>query len=277
MKLLLKYYLLLFIVVGCTNTGPVNVAGWNLFNRDSTITNDIEVDQVNVHTEMNRPLTPEEVKQVKKGVEDGLKLVEELMEKRQSFMGARLHYTAAGKRDWPGWEDPNLSRTQFLERHPKMKDGHKDLITLMHEIWKIHPTFIVTDTLRNPERQKKLVAQGFSQTQKSKHLRVPAEAADVVGKRKGKIDWKDIPIFGTYQGIALGLAKFLEQQPCHIFGSRVRRVIDWKSFQDLPHHEILPRAECRNKVTLMYEYVKSAVNEGLYWVQNIRFNRNKSS
>ena len=240
----MKFLLIVLLLAGCTSTGNWSFSGWNFLNKDSNISNDIDLIQMNVHTELNRPLTKEEIKQVKESVEEGYNMVKDAMEKR-TFMGGRLYYVRAGKRDWPGWGDETLNREEFLKKHPKMRDGHPDLQTLMHEIWKVHPTYIVTETLRNAERQKKLVAQGFSQTQKSKHLRVPAEAADVVGKRKGRVDWKDIPIFGTYQGIALGLAEYLEKQPCHIFGSKVRRVIDWKSFQDLPHHEVLPRPECK--------------------------------
>lgn len=246
------------LISGCASNW--NLAGWSFFNQDSEITNDIEAEQkasqVNVHTELNRPLTPEEIKQVEKSVEDGINLVKEAMEERQSFMGARIHYVRAGKRDWPGWENPNLTRDEFIKRHPKMEDAHKDLVTLMHEIWKIHPTFIVTATLRDAERQKRLLAQGRTTTMRSKHLRIPAEAADIVGKRRGKIDWKDLEIFGTYHGIGLGLATFLERLPCHMFGSKVRRVIDWKSFRDLPHHEILPRKECKQEITWMMKIKK---------------------
>lgn len=246
MKLLLKYYLLLFIVVGCTNTGPVNVAGWNLFNRDSTITNDIEVQQLlKMDTYGARVLTEEDKARAKVKFKEGAQMVKEFFNKRTVlYGGVSLHYAAAGRKDWKGWGDADIPRTEFVTKQSKLEKAHKDLITLLFMMWQVHPTFVVMETLRDEARQKMLVDRGNSWTPASKHLRDPPEAADIVGKRRGKIDYNDTDILATYQGIAVTLGVYLETLPCEEFGSTVRRVIDWVTVRDLYHIEIVPRKEC---------------------------------
>ena len=89
---------------------------------------------------------------------------------------------------------------------------------------------------------------GRSWTPKSKHLRNPAEAADLVTVRRGKKDFKDIDQTAGYQGSAVAIGHFLKDAPCDVFGSTVRDVLIWKTVRDLYHIEILPKKDCKRIV-----------------------------
>jgi peptidoglycan L-alanyl-D-glutamate endopeptidase CwlK len=88
--------------------------------------------------------------------------------------------------------------------------------------------FTVLEGLRTPERQKQLVAEGFSQTLKSKHL--TGHAVDLGVLIDNKISWDKAPYFK----IADAMKKSAEELKVNI-----RWGGDFKSFFDGPHFELV--------------------------------------
>ena len=88
--------------------------------------------------------------------------------------------------------------------------------------------FTVLEGLRTPERQKQLVAEGFSQTLKSKHL--TGHAVDLGALVDNKISWDKAPYFK----IADAMKKAADE-----LNVKVRWGGDFKSFFDGPHWELV--------------------------------------
>ena len=88
--------------------------------------------------------------------------------------------------------------------------------------------FTVLEGLRTPERQKQLVADGFSQTLKSKHL--TGHAVDLGALVNNKITWEKEP----YYKIADAMKKAAQE-----LNIKVRWGGDFKSFFDAPHWELV--------------------------------------
>lgn len=88
--------------------------------------------------------------------------------------------------------------------------------------------FTVTEGLRTPERQQKLVNDGFSQTMKSKHL--TGHAVDLVALVDGKVSWDK----KHYPEIARAMKKAADEQQV-----KIRWGGDFKSFFDGPHFELM--------------------------------------
>jgi peptidoglycan LD-endopeptidase CwlK len=88
--------------------------------------------------------------------------------------------------------------------------------------------FTVLEGLRTPERQKQLVADGFSQTLKSKHL--TGHAVDLGALVNGVVSWDKQP----YHKIAEAMKKSAEELKVNI-----RWGGDFKSFFDGPHFELV--------------------------------------
>lgn len=87
--------------------------------------------------------------------------------------------------------------------------------------------FIVTEGLRTPERQAKLVKAGASRTMKSKHI--VGKAVDVAALVDGKVRW-DWPL---YVKIAEAMKRAAE-----ILNVPISCGVDWVSFKDGPHIEL---------------------------------------
>lgn len=88
--------------------------------------------------------------------------------------------------------------------------------------------FSVLEGLRTLERQKQLVADGFSQTLKSKHL--TGHAVDLGCLVDGKITWDK----QHYVTLSLAVKKAAEELRINI-----RWGGDFKSFFDGPHFELI--------------------------------------
>lgn len=105
---------------------------------------------------------------------------------------------------------------------------HPDLIKLFEFVAKnFKTTFIITEGLRTPERQKQLIAVGASQTTNSKHL--VGRAVDVAIVVDGEIRW-DWPLYGLFAQNVKAAAASLEI-PITWGG-------DWKTLRDGPHFEL---------------------------------------
>lgn len=90
-------------------------------------------------------------------------------------------------------------------------------------------SFIVTEGLRTPERQKMLYMAGKSQTINSQHCK--GRAVDVCVLIDGKADWT----FANYATVARAVKAAALQ-----LGIKVQWGGDWHSFKDGPHFQLDP-------------------------------------
>lgn len=109
---------------------------------------------------------------------------------------------------------------------------HPDLVRVVQRAIEITPVdFVVTEGLRNFERQRALVAAGASRTTKSRHL--TGHAVDVAAWVGGEVRW-DWPL---YERIANAMKRAAgELGVLIVWGG------DWASFRDGPHFELDRRA-----------------------------------
>jgi peptidoglycan L-alanyl-D-glutamate endopeptidase CwlK len=84
-----------------------------------------------------------------------------------------------------------MSRTPDLSR--RLAGVHPDLVRLCQRAFALTPdAFRITETLRTPARQAKLVKAGASRTLDSRHL--TGHAVDLVALVDGKVRW-DWPLY----------------------------------------------------------------------------------
>lgn len=107
---------------------------------------------------------------------------------------------------------------------------HPDLARIVRRAAEITPVdFTVTEGLRTPERQRRLVASGASRTLNSRHLN--GHAVDLAAKVDGKVRW-DWPLYAELAKAMKAAAAGLDLPL--VWGG------DWRRFRDGPHFE-LPR------------------------------------
>ena len=131
---------------------------------------------------------------------------------------------------------PNLLARDIL----RLQGVHPHLVAIVIAARARMP-FIVVEGLRTAERQQQMVAEGKSQTMRSRHL--TGHAVDLCpwkdrnGNRvveQSEIDWSDIPSFRHVADEMKAAADAL--------GYPIEWGGDWRSFYDGPHFQ-LPRAE----------------------------------
>lgn len=93
--------------------------------------------------------------------------------------------------------------------------------------------FRIFEGHRTLERQKVLIKQGFSKTLKSNHLHNPSKAIDVI---EFPWTWNGYILTQEYKKL---VNEHLKNFPFVSWGG------NWKSFLDLPHHEL--KNETQNK------------------------------
>lgn len=82
-----------------------------------------------------------------------------------------------------------------LDPNKKLDGVHPDLVKVISRAFELAPVkFIITEGLRDKEKQAKLVKAGASKTLNSRHL--TGKAVDVVAKIDGEIRW-DWPLYTT--------------------------------------------------------------------------------
>lgn len=248
MKLLQYNYLLLIVVatllVSCENVN------WNLVNQGAVVgdavgnTSTSEVDQY----AGDRILSPEEIKRAKKGYDRAM--LEILKPEASSNL-----IDGAFDIEW----EKDITLGEFRKKFEKHLDPvHRDLVIILHLVYKKVPHFKFFQCARDIEQQKRNVAKGVSQTMKSKHLTRPVEACDLRSTRKakpwvnGKKDVYDVEYLGYFQGLAEGFGMALSNFPCEVYASKVRRVMRWVTIRDLFHHEAVSRKECKNGYKTKY-------------------------
>ena len=191
----------------------------------------------------DRILSPEEIKRAKKGYDRAML---EIL-KPQASLGL---IDGAFKIQW----ESDITRGEYHKKFEKHLDPvHRDLITLLHLMYRKAPEFRLFQCARDLEQQKRNVAKGVSQTMRSKHLTVPTTACDIRSARKakpfvnGKKDIYDVEFLGYMQGLAEGFGMGMSLFPCEAFASIVRRVMMWKTLRDLFHIELWkPKPECKD-------------------------------
>ena len=120
---------------------------------------------------------------------------------------------------------PQVSLTRLSKVHP-------DLQRLMVEARRTAKVpFIITEGLRDLERQKKLKAAGGSQTLNSRHL--TGHAVDIAIVVDGQVRW-DWPLYDEMAAHIKVTAKKL--------GIAIQWGGDWKSLRDGPHFELTWKA-----------------------------------
>ena len=130
----------------------------------------------------------------------------------------------------PNWDDRSLR---------SMRGIHPTLRRVIDTSRAASPVgFVVIEGLRNMERQRELVAQGFSRTMNSKHL--TGHAVDIwpIDPNTGKLvnGRDDKRLWELYRLIA----PVIKEQAANL-GVKVTWGGDWKSIKDGPHFEIDPR------------------------------------
>lgn len=88
--------------------------------------------------------------------------------------------------------------------------------------------FAITEGIRTEERQKQLVAEGKSQTMKSRHL--IGRAVDIVPYVGGKYVWDNDDAWKLISAAFLTAAKIL--------GETIQWGGAWQSFRDFPHFQL---------------------------------------
>jgi peptidoglycan L-alanyl-D-glutamate endopeptidase CwlK len=117
-----------------------------------------------------------------------------------------------------------------------LKGVHPDLVRVVHRAAELSPMpFVVTEGLRNLERQKELKAAGKSWTLDSRHL--TGHAVDVVDADNFGYDMPDLTV----------IAKAMRQAAAEFkvpikWGANKKHGGDFKSINDSPHFELDAKA-----------------------------------
>lgn len=111
----------------------------------------------------------------------------------------------------------------------RMKGVDDDLVKVIKRA--IELTFVdfsVLEGMRTLDRQKEIMAAGFTQTMKSKHL--IGRAVDLGALKDGKITWDKQPYVDISKAV---------KQAANELGISIRWGGDFKSFFDGPHYELM--------------------------------------
>jgi peptidoglycan L-alanyl-D-glutamate endopeptidase CwlK len=114
----------------------------------------------------------------------------------------------------------------------RLQGVHPDLVKVVERAIQITTVdFLVLEGVRDPHRQRTLVASGASQTMNSRHL--TGHAVDLGAWVDEQVDWS----WPLYDKIAAAMKEAANQVKVPIeWGG------DWKSFKDGPHFQ-LPHKE----------------------------------
>lgn len=127
------------------------------------------------------------------------------------------------------WSDASLRCLQGI---------HPDLRRVMDRALQEAPfEFRITEGLRSVERQKQLVAKGYSHTMRSRHL--TGHAVDLIPlvdmDKDGKVELEEMYAWPLYYKLAPAIKAAAKAE-----GVRIEWGGDWKSLKDGPHWQ-LPR------------------------------------
>lgn len=110
----------------------------------------------------------------------------------------------------------------------RLKGVHEDLVRVVRRAIELTPVdFTVLEGVRTEERQRQLVAEGRSQTMKSRHL--TGHAVDLGAYVGGKVVWD----FSMYRQIAAAVTQAAVELNVPVeWGG------NWKTFKDGPHFQL---------------------------------------
>lgn len=115
----------------------------------------------------------------------------------------------------------------------RLRGVHPDLVKVVERAIQITTVdFTVLEGVRSPERQKKLVESGASQTMNSRHIPGAdgyAKAVDLGAYVDDQVDWS----WPLYFKIAAAMKEAAKQ-----LGVDIVCGADWKKFPDGPHFEL---------------------------------------
>lgn len=110
----------------------------------------------------------------------------------------------------------------------RLNGVHPDLVKIVERAIQITTVdFTVLEGVRSPERQKKLVESGASQTMNSRHI--TGHAVDLGAWVDSQVDWS----WPLYVQIAKAMKTAAKELNIPIVCG-----IDWITFRDGPHHEL---------------------------------------
>ena len=111
----------------------------------------------------------------------------------------------------------------------RMKGVDDSLVRVIKRAIEITPIdFSVLEGIRTLERQKEIMAAGFTQTMKSKHL--IGRAVDLGALKDGVITWDKQPYVDISKAV---------KQAANELQIEIRWGGDFKSFFDGPHYELM--------------------------------------
>ena len=232
----MKYLLLALLFVGCSHTGNVSLSNLNLFNQDSEISSEAETVQENLHIEGNRPLTEEDKKLLKEGMQKGIEFYEKSKKSSSLNLEVIKRYV-----DYES-DEHNRAVERFLKKNRKAKGLHRDVILVAAVAYVIFSEWTVFEGLRTLERQKYLKdVRKVTWTLKSKHL--IGLAMDILGKdKRGKFSFKAIDDLGMARGILYAAWKDLYDNG--LVCLEWVRVLRWKRIRDAYHIEFKEGKKC---------------------------------
>ena len=237
----MKFLLIVLLLAGCTSTGNWNFAGFSMFNKDSQITNEVEVDQELFRMEGQRKMTEEEKKTLQNGIQKGMKLYRE--KKKSSFFSQnKLRYANYDYKE----ESHSRMVENFLGKNRKAKGIHRDLMLVAAVAYDTFSDWTVVEGLRTKEKQAEYVRKGVSKTMNSKHL--VGRAIDVYAKnRKGRFSSHAIDRLGMARGVMY--AVYLDLRKEGFICLEWEHVTLW-SFRDAFHIQLnIPKdRDCKNRV-----------------------------
>jgi peptidoglycan L-alanyl-D-glutamate endopeptidase CwlK len=122
-----------------------------------------------------------------------------------------------------------MNNFYFSQRSLRALVGlHLDLQAVAQRAIKISTVdFVITEGLRSYSRQEQLVAEGKSQTLKSRHL--TGHALDYVAYVDGKVTYDPVPMSAVAEAF---------KEAAKELGFKIVWGGDWKTFKDLPHIEL---------------------------------------
>lgn len=116
----------------------------------------------------------------------------------------------------------------------QLEGVHLDLVRVVERAIEISShDFTVIEGVRTMERQRMLLAKGFTRTLRSRHL--TGHAVDLV-PWAGELDWDDLLKFRQV-GHAMRVAAFDLEIPL-VWGARTSHGGHWRTLNDMPHFQL---------------------------------------
>ena len=259
-KLLFFYYLLLLIVVGsCTHQGPVNIAGNTLWNKDTQISQEFDIEQTTIEQYFNKPLTEEDKKQYKENFDRGREVYEQ-RKRSQSFLpgSVSLHYAAVGVPEMAIINLLKANNPKVCGVDRKITEANKhicideEFMLLLASAYVMLPEFLVFEGLRSRAAQKRNFDKGTTKTMDTRHYKDNPKgvAVDILGKdHKGKWSFQATDRIALAKGVIFAALVDLHSQG---------RLLCWEwehatlwRFRDVYHVQLNRVRNCGERVTWM--------------------------